>query len=292
MGILDKALGAVGNVVESVGNIAKSAGNAVEGFLSDKTWSYAREKALNELETEFAKETAEYQMEKARLEQKIKKGGLFGPDAISERKLAELEGKYNAKKVEYESKKKNILSRKSKKEIELEEKGREHSRKLEEIKFQHEIELEKMEKGSENLDVYKIEKQAEVCIAGAQALSRMSENGTTNMSLGKNSGFNPEAMMASMVVGGAVGQNIACTMNGIMNNGQQGASVPPPIPTSVYHVAINGQSTGPFDISLIKQMAAVGEILGETLVWKQGMENWTRADSVNELKGIFPPPLV
>ena len=292
MGILDKAFGAVGNVVESVGNIAKSAGNAVEGFLSDKTLSYAREKALNELETEFAKETAEYQMEKARLEQRIKKGGLFGPDAISERKLAELEGKYNAKKVEYESKKKNILSRKSKKEIELEEKEREHSRKLEEIKFQHEIEMEKMEKGSENLDVYKVEKQAEVCIAGAQALSRMSENGTTNMSSGENSGFNPAAMMASMAIGGAVGQNIAGTLNGIMNNGQQGASLPPPIPTSVYHVAINGQATGPFDVSVIKQMAAAGQLSGETLVWKQGMENWARADSVNEFKGIFIPPLV
>lgn len=292
MGILGKAFDAVGNVVESVGTIAKSAGNAVEGFLSDKTRLYTREKALNELETEFAKETAEYQKEKIRLEQKIKKGGLFGPDLASGRKLAELEGKYNVKKAEYESKKKNILSQKTKKEIELEEKEREHNRKLEEIKFQHEIEMEKMEKGSANLDVYKIEKQAEVGVAVAEALRQMGENGAGNMNSGKSSGFNPAAMMASMAVGGAVGQNIAGTMNGIMNSGQQGAAVPPPISTSAYHVAVNGQSTGPFDASIVRQMAAAGQISGETLVWKQGMASWTRADSVDELKGMFPPPLV
>lgn len=149
-----------------------------------------------------------------------------------------------------------------------------------------------MQTRSANLGAYQVERQTDVGIAGAEALGQMGANNAGNVDLGGNAGFNPAAMMASMAIGGAVGQNIAGTMNGIMNNGQQGASVPPPIPTSVYHVAINGQATGPFDVSVIKQMAAAGQLSGETLVWKQGMENWARADSVNEFKGIFIPPLV
>jgi membrane protease subunit (stomatin/prohibitin family) len=148
-----------------------------------------------------------------------------------------------------------------------------------------------MQTRSANLGAYQVEKQAEVGVAGAEALGQMGANNAGGVDLGNGTGFNPAAMMASMAVGGAVGQNIAGTMNGIMNNGQQGAPVPPPIPTSTYHVAVDGQPTGPFDISVIKQMAASGQITSETLVWKQRMASWARADSVDELKGIFPPPL-
>ena len=149
-----------------------------------------------------------------------------------------------------------------------------------------------MQTRTANLGAYQVEKQAEVGVAGAEALGQMGANNAGGVDLGNGTGFNPAAMMASMAVGGAVGQNIAGTMNGIMNNGQQGAPVPPPIPASAYHVAVDGQPTGPFDISVIRQMAASGQLTSETLVWKQGMASWTRADSVDELKGIFPPPLM
>lgn len=66
---------------------------------------------------------------------------------------------------------------------------------------------------------------------------------------------------------------------------------PPPIPTSVYHVAVDGNATGPFELSVIKQMVSSGQIAGETMVWKQGMESWERADSVSELKKMFPPAI-
>lgn len=148
-----------------------------------------------------------------------------------------------------------------------------------------------MQTRTANLGAYQVEKQAEVGVAGAEALGQMGANNAGGVDLGNGTGFNPAAMMASIAVGGAVGQNIAGTMNGIMNNGQQGAPVPPPIPTSAYHVAVDGQPTGPFDISVIRQMAASGQLTSETLVWKQGMASWTRADLVDELKGIFPPPL-
>ena len=98
------------------------------------------------------------------------------------------------------------------------------------------------------------------------------------------------AMMASMAVGGAVGQNIAGAMNNMMGGINQQATsgaVPPPIPTVTYHVAINGQATGPFDISMLVQMATLGQLTANSLVWKNGMAQWAKAGTVDELQGIF-----
>ena len=71
---------------------------------------------------------------------------------------------------------------------------------------------------TDNMAAFQVEKQAEVGIAGAEALGHMGENGAGNVNLGgSSSGFNPAAMMASMAVGNVVGQNIAGSMSGIMN---------------------------------------------------------------------------
>lgn len=150
---------------------------------------------------------------------------------------------------------------------------------------------------SNNLGAYQIEKQSEVGIAGANALGKMGENGAGSVDIGgnENGGFNPAAMMASMALGGAVGQNIASTMNGIMNNDISNVNntTPPPIPTIKYYVADNGKQTGPFDKETLKKMAMEGKLNKETLVWKDGMSEWTRIDLVDELKDLFPniPPI-
>ena len=74
---------------------------------------------------------------------------------------------------------------------------------------------------TENMSAFQVEKQAEVGIAGAEALGHMGEHGAGNVDLGGSSnGFNPAAMMASMAVGNVVGQNIAGSMSGIMNSSQ------------------------------------------------------------------------
>lgn len=144
-----------------------------------------------------------------------------------------------------------------------------------------------------NIGAFQVEKQAEVGVAGAEALGQMGANGAGNINLGGNSngdGFNMGAMMASMAVGGAVGQNIAGTMNNMMsgiNQPIQGAITPPPVPTVVYHLAVNGQPTGPFDIGTLSQMASAGQITAESLVWKNGMAEWVKAGAVDELKGLF-----
>ena len=133
---------------------------------------------------------------------------------------------------------------------------------------------------------------------GANALGQMGANGAGNVNLGGSSdGFNMAAMMASMAVGGAVGQNIAGAMNNMMggiNQQTMPGAVPPPIPTVTYHVAVNGQATGPFDISVLAQMAIARQLTVDSLVWKNGMEQWAKAGTVDELKSLFTnvmPPI-
>ena len=154
---------------------------------------------------------------------------------------------------------------------------------------------------SENIGAFQVEKQTEVGVAGAQALGQMGANGAGTIDLGDGGngggmGFNPAAMMASMAVGGVVGQNIAGAMgnamSGMNQSVQQGAT-PPPIPVIAYHVAVNGQATGPFDLNVLSQMATTGQINAESLVWKNGMAEWAKAGTVEELKHLFAamPPI-
>lgn len=150
---------------------------------------------------------------------------------------------------------------------------------------------------SANFGAYQVEKQAEVGVAGATALGNMGANGAGDINLGDNggNGFNMAAMMAGMAVGGAVGQNIAGTMNNMMNgiNQQVPGAMPPPIPTITYHIVINGQAAGPFDLQALSQMALAGNLTKNTLVWKQGMAEWAEAHTIAELSNIFitPPPV-
>ncbi len=146
---------------------------------------------------------------------------------------------------------------------------------------------------SANLGAFQVEKQAEVGVAGANALGRMGANGASSINLGSSgdgSGFNMAAMMASMAVGSTVGQNIAGTMNNMMsgmNQSAQNVMTPPPIPGTAYHLAVNGQATGPYDVSTLTKMVATGQFIASSLVWKAGMPTWVCADSVDELKGLF-----
>lgn len=132
-----------------------------------------------------------------------------------------------------------------------------------------------------NIGAFQVEKQTEVGVAGAQALGQVGANGAGNVNLsGGGDGFNMAAMMTSMAVGGAVGQNIAGAMNNMMggiNQQTTSGAVPPPIQTVAYHVAVNGQATRPFDISVLLQMVTAGQLTVDSLVWKNGMIQWAKA---------------
>ena len=150
-----------------------------------------------------------------------------------------------------------------------------------------------------HIGAYQVEKQAEVGVAGAEALGQMGANGAGDINLsGSGDGFNMAAMMASMAVGGAVGQNIAGSMNNMMSGINQPIAnnmTPPPVPAVMYHIAVNGQATGPYDMATLTQMVASGQFVASSLVWKQGMAEWVKAETVEELKDLFAnsmPPII
>ncbi|WP_298845906.1 DUF4339 domain-containing protein [Clostridium sp.] len=75
---------------------------------------------------------------------------------------------------------------------------------------------------------------------------------------------------------------------------------PPPIPQQQkWHIAINGQQEGPYDVSTIKSLIIKKSINREKChVWKKGMPNWVLMGEVNEFIEIFnqlddelPPPI-
>ena len=51
---------------------------------------------------------------------------------------------------------------------------------------------------------------------------------------------------------------------------------------------------GPFDISMLAQMITSGQLTNNSLVWKKGMAQWAKADTVDDLKKLFSnaiPPI-
>jgi hypothetical protein len=73
-------------------------------------------------------------------------------------------------------------------------------------------------------------------------------------------------------------------------------NTPPPLGTGdKYNVAINEQNNGPYAMAELRGMAQRGELTKDTLVWKEGLADWTEAGTVEELKGLFgasnPPPI-
>ena len=106
------------------------------------------------------------------------------------------------------------------------------------------------------------------------------------------------------VAGAAVGLGAGVAMGAQMMNamgavagGAPGAAaaVPPPLPgAAAFHVAINGQQAGPFDLAVLQQQVAGGQLTRDSLVWKAGMAQWAKAGEVPELAPLFanvPPPI-
>lgn len=143
------------------------------------------------------------------------------------------------------------------------------------------------------IQAHAINKQADVLQTAAHSLGEMG-----GMDLGGGGdGLNPAGMMMGMAMGGTMGGQMANMMNafGQMPQPQMGGATPPPVPGSVhYMVAINGQQYGPYTMQQMQQMAVARQIDANTLVWTQGMAQWTMAGSVAELAQLFvatPPPV-
>jgi membrane protease subunit (stomatin/prohibitin family) len=112
---------------------------------------------------------------------------------------------------------------------------------------------------------------------------------------------NPGGGEAAAGMGLGMGMAMANQMANAMNQGGQqqpaqggGAAVPPPPPVEhVWHLAENGQTTGPFSKADLGRMASAGQLKRETYVWTAGQDGWKKAEDVAELAQLFtvmPPP--
>jgi membrane protease subunit (stomatin/prohibitin family) len=115
---------------------------------------------------------------------------------------------------------------------------------------------------------------------------------------------NPGGGAASAGLGLGLGVAMGGQMAGMMGQAfapaQAAAPVvaavpaPPPLPgQALYHVDAGGQPGGPYNLAQMQAGIAGGQIVGQTLVWTQGMGEWMPAQSVPALQVFFaaPPPL-
>ncbi|WP_334060734.1 SPFH domain-containing protein [Limimaricola cinnabarinus] len=75
----------------------------------------------------------------------------------------------------------------------------------------------------------------------------------------------------------------------------QAAPPPPPPPPAehVWHLAVNGEVSGPFSKARLGRMVTEGGFGRDTHVWTAGQDGWKRAEDVDELAQLFtvmPPP--
>jgi len=72
------------------------------------------------------------------------------------------------------------------------------------------------------------------------------------------------------------------------------APPPPPPPEKVWHVAINGETKGPYSRAAMGRMVTDGSLGRASLVWTAGQDGWLAAGDLPELATLFtilPPPL-
>jgi membrane protease subunit (stomatin/prohibitin family) len=136
------------------------------------------------------------------------------------------------------------------------------------------------------LNTIDLNKLAQMKAAKAMEKAAENQSGTAGAGMGMGMGFAMANQMSQSFTGGQQQQ---------AQNQQTTPPAPPPVPPALtFHVALNGQQVGPYDLNTLKQMASQNQFSKDILVWREGMANWTAAGQVPELNNIFgsvPPPI-
>ena len=101
------------------------------------------------------------------------------------------------------------------------------------------------------------------------------------------------------LAGAGMGMGVGMAMGGQMaqaiGGSASGGANPPSLPAaSAFFVAVDGKQVGPFDAGGLQKLLASGQLQRETLVWRNGLAQWTQAGEVGELSALLnsaPPPL-
>ncbi len=107
------------------------------------------------------------------------------------------------------------------------------------------------------------------------------------------------AMGAAMGAGVGAGIGLGMAQQAGPWGAPAGAAVPPPpSPDTVWHIAADGQTKGPFSTAAMGRMAGDGSLTRDTMVWTAGQDGWMRAGDVTAIARLFtvmpppPPPVV
>ncbi|WP_414898322.1 SPFH domain-containing protein [Rhodovulum sp. YEN HP10] len=144
-----------------------------------------------------------------------------------------------------------------------------------------------------------------------KALDRRTSAGIAG-DLGRYTRYSAAEAMASAAAnpaGGGMATGLGAGIGMAMGTGMAGAMgpwgaraepaaapvLPPPPPPveHVWHIAENGQISGPFSMARLGRMAIEGSFRRDSHVWTQGQDGWKRAEDVIELARLFtvaPPP--
>ena len=67
-------------------------------------------------------------------------------------------------------------------------------------------------------------------------------------------------------------------------------STPPSEPEIKLFIAVNGQQYGPYNNEVCKQLVTNGQLTPSSMVWMEGMPQWTPAGQVSTIQFLFAPP--
>jgi len=118
----------------------------------------------------------------------------------------------------------------------------------------------------------------------AQSMEKAAENpdGGASSGMGMGMGF-------------AMANQIGQAMQQQQQQGQKQSGGPPPPPSSgpAAYIAVDGETTGPFNAKQLTQKMQDGALDRSTMVWMEGMDEWAPAGEVDALQALFkstPPP--
>ncbi|OED43873.1 antifreeze protein [Chromatiales bacterium (ex Bugula neritina AB1)] len=136
-----------------------------------------------------------------------------------------------------------------------------------------------------NLDKYMQYQTGVALEAGAE-----NPGGAAGAGIGMGAGLAMGHQMANSMQPGSSSPSAEVT------SANASAALPPPLPASKkYHLAVDGEAIGPFEIDGLEQYLANGTLTRDSLVWASGMDDWAPAGEQAALAELFsrstPPPL-
>nr|CAX84118.1 conserved uncharacterized protein [uncultured bacterium] len=140
-----------------------------------------------------------------------------------------------------------------------------------------------------------LDKRSSINIVGNLGNFSQFQAATAMEKAAQNTG--PAGGMMGVGVGLAMGQQASAPTWQQPSPPTPAAPPPPAAENAQYHLVIQGQQQGPYDLTGVRQWIAAGQLRADSLIWKNGLPQWVAADRLPELAPLFgaasppPPPL-